>query len=102
MRRKFLKWILSIVLLPGSLNAQDTVFANLPAQWRLEDCISYATLNNITLASLRLSTRSAEEDYMQSKAAVNPDLYASASASQLFADCSTHCHGRYLYINKWH
>ncbi|MBL0336715.1 MAG: TolC family protein [Chitinophagaceae bacterium] len=81
MRRNFLKWILCFVLLPGSLCAQDTVFANLPSQWRLEDCISYASLNNITLTSLRLSTRSAEEDYMQSKAAVNPDLYASASQS---------------------
>jgi outer membrane protein len=81
MRLVLIKWILFILLLPDSLHAQDTVLTNLPSQWKLEDCIAYASRSNITLASLRLNTRSAGEDYLQSKEAVYPDLYGSASQS---------------------
>ncbi len=66
---------------PISLKAQDTIFANLAEQWRLEDCIEYAKKNNISLATLRLTTRSTQEDLLRAKAAVLPDLAGSVSQS---------------------
>lgn len=73
--------ILVVLALPCLLKAQDTVLANLPKQWRLEDCIDYAKKKNISLATLRLSTRSTEEDLLQSKAGVLPNLTGSVSQS---------------------
>ncbi len=61
--------------------AQDTLTAGLPLQWRLEDCIAYAKTRNISLATLRLNTKSAEEDLLQAKAGVLPNLTGSASQS---------------------
>lgn len=81
MYRSLFTMIVVLLVLPFSLKAQDTLFANLPAQWRLEDCIEYAKKNNITLAILRLTTRSTEEDLLQSRAAVLPDLSGSVSQS---------------------
>ncbi len=63
------------------LKAQDSLLTNLPAQWRLEDCIAYAKQNNISLASLRLSTKLAEEDLLQAKAGILPNLTGSVSQS---------------------
>ncbi len=60
--------------LSWSVKAQDTLFTNLPKQWSLADCIEYAKKNNISLATLRLTERSTEEDLLQSKAAVLPNL----------------------------
>ncbi len=73
--------------LPFFLKAQDTSFADLPVSWHLEDCIAYARSNNISLASLRLTARSAEEDLLQSKAAILPDL--SGSIQQSFVNGKT-------------
>jgi outer membrane protein len=63
------------------VKAQDTGFTNLPKQWRLEDCIEYAKKNNISLATLRLTTRLSEEDLLQSKAAILPNLNGAVSQS---------------------
>ena len=63
------------------LKAQDSLLLNLPAQWRLEDCIAYAKQNNISLASIRLNTKLAEEDLLQSKAGVLPNLTGTVSQS---------------------
>jgi outer membrane protein len=57
------------------LYAQDT------ARWDLQQCLDYAKQNNITLNSLRLSTRSAEQDLLLSRSAVLPNLSASLSPS---------------------
>lgn len=65
------------------LNAQDTSLINLPKQWRLEDCIDYAKKKNISLITLRLSIRSSEEDLLQSKAGVLPNLTGSVSQTIL-------------------
>ncbi len=66
---------------PCSLKAQDTALANLPKQWHLEDCIAYAKQKNISLATLRLTTRSAEQDLLQSKAGILPNLAGTVSQS---------------------
>ncbi|MEP7255306.1 MAG: TolC family protein [Ferruginibacter sp.] len=79
MRSLFLIAFIFLQALPCSLKAQDTLFANLPQQWRLQDCIEYAKKKNISLATLRLTTRSTEEDLLQSKAGILPDLAGSVS-----------------------
>lgn len=50
-------------------------------QWTLEECISYATENNITLKQARLQKQSAAEDLKQSKAALLPSLSLSTNQS---------------------
>jgi len=47
--------------------------------WRLQDCITYAVHNNIQLTTQALNRNILGEQYLQSKAAVLPDLYGSAS-----------------------
>lgn len=48
-------------------------------EWTLKDCIDYALANNIALQKTRLAKASANEDYLQSKAALLPSLSASTS-----------------------
>lgn len=50
-------------------------------QWSLKDCIDYALANNISLHKTQLTKASAQEDYLQSKAALLPSLNASTSQS---------------------
>jgi len=49
--------------------------------WDLQKCLAYATVNNITINSLRLSQQTSEQDVVLSKAAKYPNLYATASQS---------------------
>ncbi len=77
---KSLRIIVVVLLaLPNPILAQDTNLAVLPRYWHLEDCIEYAKTKNITLATLRLSARSAQEDLLQSKAAILPNLAGTVS-----------------------
>ena len=48
-------------------------------QWTLKDCINYALENNISLQKTLLKKASAQEDYLQSKAALLPSLSASTN-----------------------
>ena len=50
-------------------------------QWSLQDCINYAIANNISLQKTQLTKASAQEDYLQSKAALLPSLSASTNQS---------------------
>ena len=50
-------------------------------QWSLKDCIDYALANNIALQKTQLTKASAQEDYLQSKAALLPSLSASTNQS---------------------
>ena len=45
-------------------------------QWSLQDCISYALQNNITLQKNRLTKQSSTEDLLASKSALLPSLNA--------------------------
>ncbi len=56
-----------------------TPFAAQAKQWSLRDCINYALENNITLQKTLLKKASAQEDYLQSKAALLPSLSASTN-----------------------
>lgn len=48
-------------------------------KWTLDECINYAMENNLTLKLSKLKQRSAQEDVMQSKAALFPTLSANTN-----------------------
>ncbi len=50
-------------------------------EWSLQDCINYALQNNISLQKTELQKMSANEDYLQSKAALLPSLTANTNQS---------------------
>ncbi|WP_264529967.1 TolC family protein [Flavobacterium sp. N502540] len=56
----------------------------LPAVWTLEQCIAYSKQQNIQINTLRLTTKSTEQDLLLSKAARYPNL--SGNASQTFTN----------------
>ena len=66
------KALIGMVLVAAPLGAQAK-------QWTLRDCINYALENNITLQKTLLKKASANEDYLQSKAALLPSLQAQTS-----------------------
>ena len=51
----------------------------LARQWTLHECIDYALKNNITLQKSSLTRRSAQEDILQSQAALLPNLTVSTN-----------------------
>ncbi|CAM4373117.1 TolC family protein [Zobellia nedashkovskayae] len=72
------------IILAGFLFAQ-VAFAqkaktdSISKVWSLEDCISYAIENNITIKDATLNKSISEVDYSKSKSAKLPDLFGSAS-----------------------
>ncbi|WP_443947238.1 TolC family protein [Pedobacter sp. AW1-32] len=74
--RRYLKYIItSALLLPSFIGwGQD-----LPAVWDLKTCIDYAKEKNISINTLRLTSKTAEQDLIASKSAVLPNLTGSIS-----------------------
>jgi len=75
---------ISLGSLAGAARAQDSTrgapaSAPLPSRWDLQTCIDYARKNNITLNSLRLSVRTAEQNYLLARAARQPTLAGTIS-----------------------
>jgi outer membrane protein len=68
----FLIAILATATLPAT--AQDTTATGLPAHWDLQTCLDYAKKNNIQLNGLRLTEKTAEQNFLLSKAARQPNL----------------------------
>lgn len=60
-------------------NAQNTTSNQLPTVWNLEQCIAYSKQQNIQINTLRLTTKSTEQDLLLSKAAKLPNLLGNAS-----------------------
>ncbi|GAA3640082.1 TolC family protein [Flavivirga jejuensis] len=52
-----------------------------PKIWSLEDCITYALENNITVKDAKLNKNIAEVDYSKAKSSRLPNLFGSASQS---------------------
>jgi len=81
----FLRSAVFLTLSLGSLtdyvHAQDSASGRLPARWDLQTCIDYAKKNNITLNSLRLNVRTAEQNYLLARAAHQPNLTGNVSAT---------------------
>lgn len=65
----------------SGIYAQDSTAGRLPVRWDLQTCIDYAKKNNITLNSLRLNVRTAEQNYLLAKAARQPNLTGDVSLS---------------------
>lgn len=59
--------------------AQDATTATTPKVWSLEDCITYALENNITVKDAALNKDIAEIDYSKAKSSRLPNLFGSAS-----------------------
>jgi len=66
--------IVGLGSLAGTASAQDSVASPLPARWDLQTCLDYAKKNNIQLNSLRLSARTARQNYLLSRAQREPTL----------------------------
>ena len=66
--------LMMLLLGLGTAGAQQS-----ESVWTLRDCIDYALKNNIQLQKTRISRQSAEEDVLQSEAALLPTLNASTS-----------------------
>lgn len=60
----------AVLLLPQGVSAR---------QWTLKECIDYALANNISIRKQVVSSKSAHEDVLQSKAELLPSLSASTS-----------------------
>jgi outer membrane protein len=61
-------------LLAMNARAQDSATRQLPTRWDLQACLDYAKKNNIQLNSLRLTARTAQQNYLLSKAQREPNL----------------------------
>lgn len=72
MNKRFGKVLIGAILgaIPSGIYAK---------QWTLKECINYALENNISLQKTQIKKASANEDYLQSKAALLPSLSASSS-----------------------
>jgi len=62
-------------------NMQEVKPVSESKKWTLQDCIDYATENNITLQKSRLQSQSAIEDLKGAKGALLPSLNASTNQS---------------------
>ena len=61
------------------VQAQNIEPDQLPTTWNLEQCIAYSKQKNIQINTLRLTTRSTEQDFLLAKAAKLPNLLGNAS-----------------------
>ena len=68
-----------LTLMLSAVSVAPAVAEETSKQWTLDDCISYAIANNISLQKAKLQRESAEEDVLQSKAALLPSLDFSTS-----------------------
>ena len=73
-------FIASLMLVQFSF-AQEDSSDPAPKIWSLEDCITYALENNITIKDAVLSKNLAEVDYSKAKSSRLPNLFGSASQS---------------------
>lgn len=64
-----------ITLLVIALSSADSIAQDLQ-EWSLDDCISYALENNVTLKRQELTTQLSKKDFSQSKLNLLPDLGA--------------------------
>jgi outer membrane protein len=81
MKTRIIIIITCICLLTAAAKAQDSTGQQLPQQWTLQNCIDYAAQHNISINTLRLSTQSSQQDLLQSKAALYPNVSGSLSQS---------------------
>lgn len=83
-----MKYIFSITLLLASIistfGQTDTLQRKLPKAWTLEDCISYALAQNLTIADQHINVQRADNVLYQDRSDRYPTLNASASHNYNF------------------
>src|SRR5579872_1501490 len=67
-------FVVFLLAFAGMTSAQDSTVNGMPNRWDLQMCLDYAKKNNIQLNMLRLSEKTAEQNYLLSKAARQPTL----------------------------
>jgi len=77
---------MSFLLFAFSLTAQETNEKKANKIWTLQDCISYAVENNITIKDAELSGNEASVNLMESKSSRLPNLIGTASQSLAFGN----------------
>ncbi|RKN80292.1 TolC family protein [Ulvibacterium marinum] len=70
--------VLAFAFLAGFIRGQEPAVSTQKV-WTLEECISYALENNITIKQAELEKKSSEVDYMAEKSSRLPNLTASGS-----------------------
>lgn len=70
-----------LFLLLSVLAGAQQLDSNSGKVWSLEDCLTYATENNITVKSAQLSKQTSDVNYTQSKASRLPNLTGSTTQS---------------------
>ncbi|MBO9675634.1 MAG: TolC family protein [Sphingobacteriaceae bacterium] len=73
---RYIKYIVVPILLIASHAAEAQ---NIPQIWDLKTCIEYAKEKNISINTLKLTSQTAEQDLIASKAAVLPNLTGNVS-----------------------
>ncbi|AYN04096.1 TolC family protein [Flavobacterium sp. 140616W15] len=72
--------LMAILIIHAAHSTAQTIESNqLPTVWNLEQCIAYSKQQNIQINTLRLTTKSTEQDLLLSKAAKYPNLLGNAS-----------------------
>jgi outer membrane protein len=91
----------SNVLVTGAYgpNPADTIKPSGP--WSLQSCLDYAKKNNITLNSLRLSEKTAEQNYLLSKAQLQPTVGGNTSLSYTHSKAGTAVIGGVQTTSSW-
>ena len=79
--------------------ARDTT--GLPVRWNLQACLDYANRNNITLNSLRLNQKTAEQNYLLSRAQQQPNLSGNGSLSYTHSKAATAVIGGVQTTSSW-
>ncbi|HVV53922.1 MAG TPA: TolC family protein, partial [Mucilaginibacter sp.] len=67
-------------------SAQDSTQFSQPVRWNLQQCIEYAKKNNIQINTLRLSQKTAQQEYLLAKAGRLPNLSGAASQNFIHQD----------------
>lgn len=80
MRSFMINTLMAILIIHAAHSTAQTIESNqLPTVWNLEQCIAYSKQQNIQINTLRLTTKSTEQDLLLSKAAKYPNLLGNAS-----------------------
>jgi outer membrane protein len=96
----FQLFLLSL-LTPTRAGAQDSTTGKPTGRWNLQACLDYAKKNNITLNGLRLSQKTAEQNYLLSKAQQQPNLTGNGSLSYTHSKAATAVIGGVQTTSSW-
>ncbi|MBS1525175.1 MAG: TolC family protein [Bacteroidetes bacterium] len=82
------KYLIFFIAAFSSLRSlpQDSTLINKTLRWNLQQCIEYAKKNNVQINTLRLSQKTAQQEYLLARAGRLPNLSAVASQNFVHQD----------------